>query len=63
MKKVKYFYSVEIYNGINFHGIEECEEIKNNEDLMKFTDDIKRVIKKMGIEMRGELKMLAFNRI
>ena len=63
MKKVKYFYSVEIYNGINFHGIEECEEIKNNEDLMKFTDDIKRVIKKMGIEMQGELKMLAFNRI
>ena len=63
MKKVKYFYSVEIYNGINFHGIEEYEKIKNNEDLMKFTDDIKRVIKKMGIEMRGELKMLAFNRI
>ena len=63
MKKVKYFYSVEIYNGINFHGIEECEEIKNNEDLMKFTDDIKKVIKKMGIEMHGGLKILAFNRI
>ena len=46
MEKVKYFYSVEIHNGINFHGIEECEEIKNNEDLMKFTDDIKKVIKK-----------------
>lgn len=63
MEKVKYFYSVEIYNGMNFHGIEEFEEIKNNQDLIKFTDCIKNAIRKRGREMYGELKMLAFNRI
>ena len=63
MEKIKYFYSVENYKGINFHGIEEFEEIKNNQDLIKFTDCIKSAIRKRGVEMYGELKLLAFNRI